>query len=305
MSGIKITDAIIQNGSVISAISYHQHGGPLPIYCPDNNCHAELSHVKGYKRESYGRVQHIPPFYRLKRHFDHSENCQFSTKGQTTLKIDYASFNIKNSLKNGDRIFRIHLLQEADKRNIIKNFNQIKNTNNLDRTERSYIKKSKIYPYIREMDGLKELYLFGLNNVSERNKIKIIINTNSYAWGDFFFERKGYGDLLKIIEALPKEPYYYAAIVGYVFVKKIVTNGFEFIELKDKSNQYHPRNNVVITLKLSKHVKSTLPCFNFSQDVIVFSKFKKITVSAQREIDILRGEEIRTVIYDPLQIIFL
>ena len=63
MSGIKITQAIDSNGNVIFANNYNPKTVTLPLTCPDPKCTAQIKHVSGYKRESYGQQQYIADFF--------------------------------------------------------------------------------------------------------------------------------------------------------------------------------------------------------------------------------------------------
>lgn len=123
MSGIKITYAIDSNGLAIIADAFNK--SHYPLKCPDPRCSAQLEHVTGYKRESYGKQQFIPDFFRLEKGFDHDDQCKYKSIGLNNLLVNDSTAEVQQALFRGEKTFRIHLMDNHEQTILKKQANNI------------------------------------------------------------------------------------------------------------------------------------------------------------------------------------
>ncbi|MDX1727921.1 hypothetical protein [Pseudoalteromonas tetraodonis] len=297
MSGIKITYAYDNNGKKISAGDYDSTSKVFPLFCPNENCDAQLKYVKGFKRESYGKQQFIPSYFRLEKQHVHAQNCSFATGKQKTLLVADSNAEVKDALAKGELIFRIHVM-DSDEQKLIKR-NEMRFCLNppIDTTDRTYSKKGQKSTYVRTMDSLIEIYNYGVINSIARKKIKLIIGGTPVNWEDFFYSTNHLGSLRskllnnKIVQAAVIVN---IKVIGFPNPK---LGGFRFIECRPKTSNTAP--NIVTTLKLSKSMKTNI--FNIGSKVMILGKFS-LPRDSERSIPVSLGNEIRTLVSDEMQV---
>lgn len=291
MSGIKITYAVDANGQPVPADTFNTYSIVYPLICPDPTCSAQLEHVSGYKRESYGKQQFIPDFFRLEKGFDHGDDCKYRSIGQQSLLVNESTAEVQQALLKGERIFRINLMDSHEQSILKSKQNTFQANPPSDTTKRIYRKKGRISPYVRNIDSLFEIYKFGVQNPALRNVIEIIVGKNKILWSDFFFSTFHLGKLLNRIN---NEGSVQAAIIvtsNMISFPSPKHNGFCFIE-------FFPRvfvtgSAITPVVKLSKSINAN--SFNPQVRYLVFGRFDLPNIM-DRFIHILSGTEIRTIV---------
>lgn len=298
MSGIKITYAYDNNGVRVNADTYGTFPISHPLKCPDKNCDALIEHVSGYKRESYGKQQFIPAFYRLEKGFDHNKHCQYKSSGKDTIFAGESGYEVKNALLRGELLFRIHVM-DADERKILRgkenNFQQTPPNNT---TERKYRRKGKIPTYVKTMSSLLEIYNHGLKNPSDRAKIQLLIGGRIVKWDDFFYSTN---HLDRLKKRLYQENIVQAAAivkVRLIGLPDIHKKGFTFIECSPSK----PRKNnpIYTTIQLPKRLPASK--FTLNKIIMVLGKFSIPNVSDRVTPQYL-GDEIRTLVANEQQLV--
>jgi hypothetical protein len=196
LSGIKITHALDITGVRVDAETYGTFPIKPPLTCPSKNGNAYVAQVNGYKRESYGKQQFIPAFFRLEKGFNHSIGCQFSASGQQTIIAKDSDFEVKEALAKGELEFRIHVMDPDDREKLKHKTGQFQITPPNNTTEKKYRTKGRASTYVRSMNSLLDIYNHGIKNYKDRNKIILIINGNKVKWTDFFYSTNHLGSLV-------------------------------------------------------------------------------------------------------------
>ena len=298
MSGIKITFAYDSNGVRVDADSYGDHSIAHPLVCPDKNCEAFLKHVNGYKRESYGKQQFIPAFYRLEKGSDHSEYCRYKSSGRDTIVAGESDHEVKDALAKGELLFRIHVMDAEEKEKLKDKAGVFQQFPPNDTTKRKYRNQGRRSTYVRTMNSLLEIYNHGRLNSQDRAKIRLIIGGKLVKWTDFFYSTNHLGSL-KL--RLHREGIVQAAVVVKVSIVGLPNQklgGFCFIECSPKTTGLG--KHIYTTLKLAKSLPSSH--FSLNQNIMVFGKFC-IPESSDRVTPSYLGNEIRTLITHTQQVV--
>lgn len=295
MSGIKITYAIDSNGLAITADAFNKNHYPLK--CPDPRCSAQLEHVTGYKRESYGKQQFIPDFFRLEKGFDHDDQCKYKSIGLNSLLVNDSTAEVQLALLRGEQTFRIHLMDNHEQA-ILKNKQATFQANPpSDTTKRRYRKKGNIAPYVRNIDSLFEIYKFGVQNPNLRQVIEIVVGKQKMLWADFFFSTHHLGTLLNKIR---KDGVVQAALIitsNMISFPSARHNQFCFIEFFPKRFVLGPA--IFPVVKLSKSINTN--AFTPQTRYLVFGRFD-VPSPMERFTNIISGTEIRTIVSSMNQI---
>lgn len=298
MSGIKITFAYDRNGVRVNANTYGAFPIAYPLSCPDKNCNAFVEHVNGYKRESYGKQQFIPAFFRLEKGFDHSKHCTYKASGRDTIVAGESDHEVKDALAKGELLFRIHVM-DAEERKKLKDksdsFHQFPPTNT---TERKYRTKGRRSTYVRTMNSLLDIYNHGRQNPNDRAKIKLIIGGRLVKWVDFFYSTNHLGSLKSRLHC---EGIVQAAVIVKVSVIGLPNQnqgGFRFIECSPKTTG--KGKPIYTTLKLAKQLPSTN--FRLNKNIMVLGKFA-IPSPMERVTPSYLGNEIRTLVTHEQQVV--
>lgn len=299
MSGIRITQAIDNNGILISVIAFSSSVNPYPLTCPDSNCSAHLVYVKGHIRRSYNKTLHIPAFFRLEQDFTHNEFCQYGTSGLDTIYASDSSHNISRALAKGNKTFRIHILDADDVTRLRKNAAAAQATPPSDTTDRVYVKKGKKEPYVKNMQGLREIYEYGKANPNLRNTIKIVTGTSTVTWSDFFYETSQLDQLSTYLQTVSIAQ---VAVIMKVHVARTPLPKFgnrQFIEGSPMKIVGGP--NVYPTIQLGNVPPQLFP---LSCKVMVLGKF---TIPAHRKMimDPIFDREVRTIVSIEEQVLVL
>lgn len=298
MSGIKITYAFDSKNRRVNADSYGAFPIVFPLICPDKNCTAILDHVNGYKRESYGKQQLIPAFFRLGQGIDHTEYCQFKASGNDTIIASDSSSEVKDALAKGELIFRIHVMdsEEREKLQLKSGVFQVNPPN--DTVERKYRKKGRKSTYVRTMDSLLEIYWHGVKNPADRSKMKLIIGGKIVMWTDFFYSTNHLGSLRS---RLLNEGIVQAAVIVKVHMLGLPNarlGHFRFVECYPKTTgRGRP---IYLTIKLAKNM--SVSCFPLNKVVMVLGKFS-IPVNGDNVTPKYLGNEIRTLVINSQQVV--
>lgn len=300
MSGIKITFAYDRNGVRVNADTYGAFPIAFPLTCPDKNCDAFVEHVNGYKRESYGKQQFIPAFFRLEKGFDHSKYCSYKASGRDTIVAGESHHEVRDALAKGEMLFRVHVM-DAEERKKLKDksdsFQQFPPNNT---TERKYRTKGRRLTYVRTMNSLLELYNHGRQNPGDRAKIKLIIGGKIVNWVDFFYSTNHLGSLKT---RLHREGLVQAVVIVKVSVIGLPNQqqgGFRFIECSPKTTG--KGKPIYTTLKLAKHLASTN--FKLNKYIMVLGKFA-IPSPSERVTPSYLGNEIRTLVTHEQQVVVI
>jgi hypothetical protein len=298
MSGIKIPSAIDSLSNIIFAKDYEGMGLPTPIFCPCIGCIADLVYVHGFKRESYGKTQFISSYFRLAKGADHSDFCNFKSGGNDTILAKDSSHDVVTALKKGENVFRVHILDSED--NIIldkKKASFILNPPK-DTTKRNYRKNGKQATYIKSINSLLEIYLYGINNPASRGKIILIVNGEHVLWKDFFYSSAQLGILKRKIfhNKIVK-----AAVIATVHVIGFPSsqhNNFRHIECYPQKHKNGSGTYPVI--KLSRSMSHNI--FQPNVKILFYGAFS-IPSTKDRIVPQLNGYEIRTIVSSENQII--
>lgn len=188
MSGIKITFAYDSNGVRVNADSYGAFPIAHPLTCPDKNCEAYLKHVNGYKRESYGKQQFIPAFYRLEKGFNHSQYCSYKSSGKDTIVAGESGHEVKDALAKGELLFRIHVMDAEERKKLKDKSGVFQQFPPSDTTARKYRNRGRRSTYVRTMNSLLDIYNHGRKNPHDRANIMLIIGGKLVKWVDFFIQ---------------------------------------------------------------------------------------------------------------------
>ncbi|MEI8609960.1 hypothetical protein P4S70_13615 [Enterovibrio sp. Hal110] len=298
MSGIKITFAYDSNGVRVNADSFGSFPIAYPLTCPDKNCEAFLEHVNGYKRESYGKQQFIPAFYRLEKGFDHSEYCSYKSSGRATIVAGESDHEVKDALAKGDLLFRVHVMDAEERKKLKDKSGIFQQFPPNDTTKRKYRKRGRRSTYVRTMNSLLEIYNHGRLNPQDRAKIMLIIGGKLVKWTEFFYSTNHLGSLKS---RLHREGIVQAAVVVKVNVVGLPNQkigGFRFIECSPKTTGLG--RHIYTTLKLAKRLPSST--FTLNQSVMVLGKFS-IPDPNERVTPSYLGNEIRTLITHTQQVV--
>lgn len=298
MSGIKITFAYDSNGVRVDADSYGAFPIAHPLICPDKNCEAFLEHVNGYKRESYGKQQFIPAFYRLEKGFDHSEYCSYKSSGRGAIVAGESDHEVKDALAKGELLFRVHVMDAEERKKLKDKAGVFQQFPPNDTTERKYRNRGRRSTYVRTMNSLLEIYNHGRLNPQDRAKIRLIIGGKLVKWTDFFYSTNHLGSLKS---RLHREGIVQAAVVVKVSVVGLPNqklNGFCFIECSPKTTGLG--KHIYTTLKLAKSLPSSH--FTLNQNVMVLGKFC-IPEPSDRVTPSYLGNEIRALITHAQQVV--
>ncbi|MFA0570039.1 hypothetical protein [Vibrio gallaecicus] len=298
MSGIKITFAYDSNGVRVDADAYGTFPIAHPLICPDRNCEAFLEHVNGYKRESYGKQQIIPAFYRLEKGFDHGDYCSYKSSGSDTIVAGESDHEVKDALAKGELLFRIHVMDAEDKKKLKDQTGVFQQFPPNDTTERKYKNRGRKSTYVRTMNSLLEIYNHGRLNPQDRAKIRLISGGKLVKWTDFFYSTNHLGSLKSRLHC---EGIVQAAVLVKVSViglpnKKL--DDFCFIECSPKTTGFG--KHLYTTFKLAKSLPSSH--FTLNQNVMVLGRFS-IPESSKRVTPSYLGNEIRALILDAQQIV--
>lgn len=298
MSGIKIPYALDANQNRIFAKDIANTGFQSPLKCSGNGCEAILKFVKGYKRESYGKTQFIPSFFRLEKGFDHFDFCKFKTSGNDVLNVKSSDADVKSALLRGEDLFRIHILETEDKK-ILDGREGVFSVNPpSDTTKREYKPRGKKSTYVKTINSLLDIYQYGLSNPKKRNEIMLLVNGKKVLWIDFFFSTSHLGALRRKII---KEGMVKAAVISTVNVigfPNLKLGGFRFIEcypLLHKNGR-----GTFATIKLTKSMNSNV--FSCNQRVLYYGTFS-IPTTKELLIPQFTGNEIRTIVRSGEQVI--
>ncbi|HCG9126115.1 hypothetical protein [Vibrio rotiferianus] len=298
MSGIKITFAYDSNGVRVNADSYGAFPIAHPLTCPDKNCEAFLEHVNGYKRESYGKQQFIPAFYRLEKGFDHSEYCSYKSSGRATIVAGESDHEVKDALAKGDFLFRVHVMDAEERKKLKDKSGTFQQFPPNDTTERKYRNRGRRSTYVRTMNSLLEIYNHGRLNPQDRAKIKLIIGGKVVKWTEFFYSTNHLGSLKS---RLHREGIVQAAVVVKINVVGLPNQklgGFRFIECSPKTTGLG--RHIYTTLKLAKGLPNN--SFTLNQSVMVLGKFS-IPDPNDRVTPTYLGNEIRTLVTHTQQVV--
>jgi len=298
LSGIKITFAYDNNGFRVDADAYGMTPIVHPLKCPDKNCHAIVEHVNGYKRESYGKQQFIPSFFRLEKGFDHSKYCVYKATGRDTIVAAESDHEVKDALAKGDLLFRIHIMDAEERKKLKDKSNSFQQSPPNNTTERKYRAKGRRATYVRTMNSLLEIYEHGRQNPNDRAKIKLVIGGEVVNWVDFFYSTNHLGTLKM---RLHREGIVQAAVIVKVSIIGLPNQkqgGFRFIECSPK--KIGKGRSIFTTLKLAK----TLPSKNFKLNhiIMVLGKFG-IPKPSERVTPAYLGDEIRTLVVHEQQVL--
>ncbi|WP_434526430.1 hypothetical protein [Photorhabdus asymbiotica] len=294
MSGIKITTAIDQSGVVIDENNYNKDQLHLPLICPDKNCNAILVHVNAYKRESYNRSQYIPAFFRLEKGFIHTNQCKYKTNGNTTINSKYSQSDVIDALNRGETLFRIHVMNSDEINNLHIKSSEFQLNPPSDTTDRIYLIKGRKATYIKTMSSLLDIYKFGLLNKQQQASIKLLTGGKILLWKDYFYSTSY---LPALYSKLQKNKLIQAAIIVKVNYSKM-HRGFKYLICSSiyKDNDYR----VITAIKLSKNMEK----YNIRTNRIymILGNFSEPFIN-DRVIKKYKGDEIRTLISNPSQII--
>ena len=298
MSGIKITHAFDSNGVRVSSDNYDALPKKFPLICPDPKCNAYVDHVNGYKRESYGKQQFIPAFFRLEKGHNHANDCAFSAFGRETIVAGDSDCEVKDALAKGELIFRVHVMdsEERDKLKVKAGEFHINPPN--DTAERKYRKKGRRATYVRTMDSLLDIYHHGVSNPIDRSKIQLVIGGNLVKWIDFFYSTNHLGSLRT---RLINEGIVQVAVILKVHIIGLPNaklGRFQFIECNPKTTGNGRK--IYTTIKLAKNMP--VSTFTLGSQIMVLGKFS-IPDDADRVTPIYLGNEVRTLVSHPLQVV--
>lgn len=298
MSGVKIPFALDIKGNKVSISDYYKLGAPQPIFCGGKDCGALLNHVSEFKREGKNGSQHIPAHFRLAKNIDHADHCIYKSSGNHNISVDLSDQDVIAALKRGDDLFRIHIVDNDDKRKIELRENDFVHSNKINSVKRDYRPKGKTSTYIKTVRSLKEIYLYGLNNPAARSKIQLLVNGEKRSWRDFFYSIKQYETLKQKIK---NEGVVKAAVIGRVnaliFPKK--HNPFEHVEFHPQRRNSGPDNYPVIKLTKSMSSKS----FKFGSSILFYGGFSLEINPQKKIISSAVGDEIKTIVSSESQII--
>lgn len=298
MSGIKITQAIDANHCLLNVDQYNPFVFILPLSCPDKNCNAQIKYVTQHKRESYGKTQYIPAFFRLERGQVHSTTCQYATSGLDTIYAGESSHDIQTAISKGILTFRVHIFNSDDHNQIIKKTAAFQSNPPSNTTDRVYYKKGQKYPYVRTMDGLAEIYDHGLKNPTLQNKIQIIANGKAVLWSEFFYSTSQLAAFYNVLTQVK------TASAAVIFRVNIATfplkhrGNFRFIEGFPLPGALP----LFPTVKLTPAIKTSI--FPLSGRVMVFGTYMAPSASQMIKNNILE-REIRTIVHSEEQVVVI
>ncbi|MBT0387181.1 hypothetical protein ABN085_15005 [Morganella morganii] len=299
MSGIRITQAIDNNHTLIDVITFNPRVNPSPLTCPDKNCSAHLVYVNGYIRRSYGKTQHIPAFFRLEKGYLHDELCQYGTSGLEIIHANDSSHDIHRALTRGDNIFRLHILDADDIAKIRIKAAAMQANPPSDTTDRIYVRKGKKAPYVKNMVSLREIYDYGKANPHQKNTIKIVTGTNTVKWSEFFYETSQLDKLSAYLHTVKMAQ---VAVIIKVNVVRIPMEKFGnryFIEGAPKKRKGKP--DLYPTIQLGNVTPDLFP---LGKNVMLLGKFTVPNLSNMIMHPILE-DEVRTIVFSEGQILEL
>ncbi|MGF1689169.1 hypothetical protein L4C36_21285 [Photobacterium japonica] len=279
-------------------MDYYKLGAPKPIYCVGTECGALLNHVSEFKREGKNGSQHIPAHFRLAQKVVHADHCIFKTSGNDSVGVDLSDQDVASALKRGEELFRIHIIDTDDRRKIhIKEGDFVHNPN-VNSVKKDYKAKGRKSTYVKTVQSLKEIYLYGVNNPVARNKIQLMVNGEKRLWNDFFYSVGQY-ELLK--QKIRNEGVVKAAVIGKVNVVRLPSNlnPFEHIEFYPQKRRFGSDNYPIV--KLTKSMNSNL--FNFGSRVLFYGGFAIETNSNKQMITAAVGDEFRTIVSSDSQVV--
>lgn len=298
MSGAKIPFALDSKGNQVSILDYYKCGSPYPIHCAGKGCGALLNHVSEFKREGKSGTQHIPAHYRLAKGIDHADHCVFKTSGNHSLGVDLSDQDVTSALRRGDDLFRIHIIDTDDQHKIHLKEGDFVNNPNINSIKKGYLVKGKKSTYVKTVQSLKEIYLYGINNPLARNKIQLMVNGEKRLWSDFFFSVAQYE---KLKQKIRSEGVVKAAVIGKVNVVRLASNHnpFEHIEFYPQKRRFGSDNYPVA--KLTKSMNSSL--FNFGSRVLFYGGFAIEKNPNKLMITHALGDEFRTIVSSDAQLV--
>ncbi|ABM26356.1 hypothetical protein Sputw3181_3544 [Shewanella sp. W3-18-1] len=300
LSGIKITFAYDRNGVRVNADTYGVFPIAYPLTCPDKNCDAFVEHVNGYKRESYGKQQFVPAFFRLEKGFDHSKHCTYKASGRDTIVAGESDHEVTDALAKGEFLFRIHVMDAEEFRRLKDKSDSFIQFPPNNTTERKYRTKGRKSTYVRTMNSLLDIYNHGRLNPDDREKIKLIIGGKLVKWVDFFYSTNHLGSLKT---RLHSEGIVQAAVIVKVSVIGLPNKrkgGFCFIECRPKTTG--KGKPIYTTLKLAKRLPSEV--FRLNKSIMVLGKFT-IPSPSDRVTPSYLGNEIRTLVSHEQQVVVI
>ncbi|MEQ4986185.1 hypothetical protein ABN080_01720 [Proteus sp. fly-1089] len=299
MSGIRITQAIDSNQTLIDIIDFNPSINSSPLTCPDKNCSANLVYVKGYIRRSYGKTQHIPAFFRLERGYLHNEFCHYGTSGMENIHADDSSHNILRALSRGNHTFRLHIIDIDDSIHLRKKAIAMQANPPSDTTDRIYVKKGTKKPYVKNMHSLREIYDYGKANPHLKNIINIVTRTGPITWSNFFYETSQLDQLFAYLKTVNTAQVAIIMKVNVVRMPIKLLDNKQFIEGSPKTIK--GKYSLYPTIQLG-NVTSKL--FPLSKNVMVLGKFS-IPNSKKMIMHPIFDKEIRTIVFSEEQVLVL
>ena len=204
-----------------------------PLCC--EFCDALVGFVNGYPREVGEKIIFVNPFFRLKKGYIHSSECQYNIKGQIKIIVRESEGDILAYLESGRFELRLLAVKKA-----IKELQEIANKKIADSNEsishakeKEYVRsKTKLNSYINDAQRVLKVRAFCEDNTEIENVLELVFDGVRLSWCDFYYEDEDYFRCFSYVsKASISVPVAVKGVVKSINVVKGKANDFSVINL--------------------------------------------------------------------------